>query len=654
MFKFMAGLMFALWAGVCWADDKPQIGPAPGWAKPIDAPIPPASADMSAPVRRLLTDVQVKFDERGDERYTHTAFKMQTPAGLTAGNVVLAWNPDTDRLTIHQVRIIRGAEVIDLLARGQKFTVLRRETNLERAMLDGVLTASLQPEGLQVGDILDVAYTVHHSDPVMKGNSESLLALLAGPPTDHLRIREFWRADRPALWKQTGGFKEPTIVTTANVTELVADEHQVAKPIPPKGAPARYLMGGMLETSQFHDWSDVSALMAPLYIKAAGLSANSPLQAELAKIRRASSDPKVRAAAALHLVQDKVRYLFLGMNAGGYVPADADVTWSRRFGDCKGKTALLLALLRGLDIDAEPAMVSTAGGDGLDGRLPMVEWFDHILVRAQIGGHTYWLDGTRAGDRSLDEVRVPAFGWALPVQPTGAKLERLVEPPYDTPIIETRVQMDASGGLGALAPAHLEIIYRGDLGSLMHVGLAAVPPAEMQDKLKEVWSGQYRWIEIKSVDAAYDPQTGEQRLTMDGEASMAWNTDTDSGEHKYETDGSALTLGLDFKRDPGPGDDAPFALDYPLYARSTETIILPQGGKGFSVSGDDVDKTVAAHAFKRTTRLDKGVLHMEASIQALAKEMPAADAPAAKIGLRDVSGATVYLIAPKTYLRIPS
>ena len=49
-------------------------------------------------------------------------------------------------------------------------------------------------------------------------------------------------------------------------------------------------------------------------------------------------------------MQDKVRYVFLGMNTGGYVPADADVTWARRFGDCKGKTTLLLAVLHELGI----------------------------------------------------------------------------------------------------------------------------------------------------------------------------------------------------------------------------------------------------------------------------------------------------------------
>src|SRR5581483_3385007 len=104
--------------------------------------------------------------------------------------------------------------------------------------------------------------------------------------------------------------------------------------------PPRFNDLAEVEVTQFSSWADVSALMAPLYAKASVLAPDSPLRAEVARIKAASSDPKVRAALALRLVQDQTRYVFLGMNFGGYIPADANVTWSRRFGDCKGKTAL--------------------------------------------------------------------------------------------------------------------------------------------------------------------------------------------------------------------------------------------------------------------------------------------------------------------------
>ena len=65
---------------------------------------------------------------------------------------------------------------------------------------------------------------------------------------------------------------------------------------------------------------------------------------------------------ALALVQEKVRYLLIEMNGGGYRPTNADVTWSRRYGDCKAKTVLLIALLRELGVAARPVLVSMCTG----------------------------------------------------------------------------------------------------------------------------------------------------------------------------------------------------------------------------------------------------------------------------------------------------
>src|SRR6201999_2999157 len=51
---------------------------------------------------------------------------------------------------------------------------------------------------------------------------------------------------------------------------------------------------------------------------------------------------------------------------------------------------------------------------------------------------------------------------------------------------------------------------------------------------------------------------------------------------------SVLGWKPNYRRDPGPGQDAPFSSRYPYYAQMTETILLPAGGKGFTIEGDEV------------------------------------------------------------------
>jgi hypothetical protein len=119
--------------------------------------------------------------------------------------------------------------------------------------------------------------------------------------------------------------------------ELVAERSNFITERAPTGAPARYGLVNLVELAEFADWPAVSRNAHGLFETAETLKADSPLKAEIARIAAATPDPVRRAELALALVQEQVRYLFIGMNDGGFVPAPADLTWQRRFGDCKAR-----------------------------------------------------------------------------------------------------------------------------------------------------------------------------------------------------------------------------------------------------------------------------------------------------------------------------
>ena len=192
---FVIVLTVTSWTAA-YAADKPVIGPAPSWVKPVAPPAAPPKAD-EAPVRILLSDQQVALEPGRQTVYSETSLKIQTPQGLAAGNISLPWRPETDVLTVHKLLIRRGDQIIDVLKSGQTFTVLRREQNLESATLDGVLTANIQPEGLQVGDTLEFAASVSSSDPTLKGHVEQIARRLERVP-DRTSAPPHAVADHPA------------------------------------------------------------------------------------------------------------------------------------------------------------------------------------------------------------------------------------------------------------------------------------------------------------------------------------------------------------------------------------------------------------------------------------------------------------------------
>ncbi len=640
----VAALMLA--AGGVHAADKLNYGPAEAWVRPAaQGALNPAQ--INAPLQMLLDDTQVHFGADGDETYTEVAVHIQTPAGLQGVQPIAVWNPDTDTVTVHKVQIVRGDQTIDLL-KTLNFTVLRRETNLERAMLDGDLTAVMPPEGLQVGDTLVYAMTIRRQDPVLKGHSETILGSEASFPIAHTEIRAVWDASKSVRLRQSDDLPATKVAKTDSGSEYDLDLHNVTRGNPPVDAPARFSELGQIELSQFTGWDEVSALVQPLYVKAATLSPDSPLKAEAAKIKAASSDPKVQATMALHLVEDQVRYLFLGMNLGGYTPADADVTWQRRFGDCKGKTVLLLALLHELGIKAEPALISTTLGDGLDQRLPMLIWFDHVMVRAEIGGKVYWLDGTRLDDRDIDSLQVPDFGFALPLRPTGGALEPLKPLPLTQPSQEVLMTLDASAGLDVPAKAHFEAVFRGDDGIGAHQYIDGLSGPALDKAMRDYWSS-FDFITVQKVSASFDAATGVEKLVMDGAARLEWKWDDATRTWRYETDDTRIGWAVDNARQPGLHSDAPFKIQYPIYFHNHESIILPKGGKGFAIDGDVVDKTLGGAEFKRTLAVHDGVMQIDASKRSLVPEISAVQNAADGPVLRAMYEKGVFLVAPEGY-----
>ncbi|MGI9168849.1 MAG: tetratricopeptide repeat protein, partial [Caulobacteraceae bacterium] len=264
-------------------------------------------------------------------------------------------------------------------------------------------------------------------------------------------------------------------------------------------------------------------------------------------------------------------------------------------------------------------------------------------------GKVYWLDGTRTGDRDLGSIRVPPFLWALPIQTAGAALTPLAAAPLAEPDALTVLKLDASAGLSLPAPAHAEIRLRGDVATDLNLKVADLSPANLDRVLRGYWTKQYDFIEVKSVKATFDKANGEETWVMDGVASMAWDTTAGATGKRYEANNAGLGWKADFKRDLGPHIDAPFAVDFPFYEKSVETIILPNGGAGFVIDGDPIDKLVAGRAFLRGARIDKGVFSMQASTRALIREFPAGEALAAEAALRGMANEGLFVRAPANY-----
>lgn len=544
-----------------------QVAPVPDWVVPSELMPVPDNATGLVFVRRQ--DVLAHLDDKGQAQYLGYRIKILHPNALQIGNISIVWNPASGPPIVHFIRIYRDGDVIDVLEKSS-FEILRREDQLEASKLDGVLTAVLRVPDLRVGDELEVGQTVRVSDPTLGTNDAGLLYLAPNLAPGRYRLGLSWgKAPKPNL-RMT-----PDMAAVASAHDGGID-FRIDNPAtlnPLKDTPARYQWQRVVEFTDFPDWAAVSRHFAPLYAKAARIEDGSPLDKEAKRLAAADSDPMARASAALKLVQQDVRYIYVGLGDGNLTPATAEETWARRYGDCKGKTVMLLALLARLGIEAEPVLVNNSGlDDGLDERLPNPEMFDHVLVRARIGGVSYWLDGTLPPVVAPDVNPLIPYRWVLPLLERGGALQNIAWHPAKRPDEITLYEIDARAGFDQLAKVKSTTIIRGITGLQQQVQFSGLTPDQLLNGMRQQLVGN-TWQTVDDIQWHYDQKAGASVLTVDGTWEVDWDDDG-AGARSLALPGGGFSPPEKRVRPADQNQDLPF-YNAPEFSCYVTTLRLP-------------------------------------------------------------------------------
>lgn len=619
----------------------------PDW---VDSAPAPSADGAKSPL--VLFDIQQRLENGTLASHIDQAFLLNSPQSLTQGGTTGAqWMPDKGDLTINRVSILRGGEVIDVLAGGARYTVLRRESNLERRMLDGILTATMPVPGLRLGDILRVSYTVTVRDPALQGNVQATMPLMAEPATaGYARARLSWPEGDAVRWvagPQVDGVKEDQ---EGGYKRLTVDLPLAKRDPMPDDAPSRFTRAPLLQAGTFANWQAVSRLFAPLYDPAGTIAPGSALEQEAEAIAAASDDPLVRAATATRLVQDKIGYLLAGMNGGNYVPQKPAETWDSRYGDCKAKALLLLALLDRLGIAAEPVLVNSALSDATADMLPMPGAFDHVFVRAEIAGESYWLDGTSAGTRLENLADTPRFRTVLPLRAQGAEL-MAIEPRVPA-IPGTRVDMIVDQRAGVEVPAIVSatIDFTGALAEQIGAQSKNMTPEQVDDMVLRIARSTIADIYLSKSDLTYDESNASTHLTFTGVVTSDWLAE---GARMRRSLTELAGVEFNANRSRTAWKDIPVELGGPYHIDQTVRYWLPDDAENFEVDGlTDIDATFASRHLQRKVRNEGNRIVVADTVTSTGGEMPASEVASERRKLAALNGAAPSIVAGPESARI--
>ena len=374
-----------------------RLTPQPSWVREVrldevDAlPITPAALQL------LAQDHQVQLAPGGGEaHYHHEIRRVQERAGLERGaQWEIEFDPSFQQLQIHRFAVWRQGQRIDHLPR-LKVQMLQRETQLEQQIYDGRLTASIIQDDVRVGDRLELAYSLVGSNPVFAGRFvEQEWSATPRGPLAWVRYRVISPADGPALnWR----FDPARYTLRRDAQGAWIDTTLERRNVPVLGweanAPSSAYADEQIDVSQFADWAAVARWAEQLFASAqqAPLAAAVQQQAEL--LRR--DTPEHTVAAVLDFVQGQIRYFGTEVGIGSHLPASPERVLSQRFGDCKDKVSLSLALLRHLGIEAVPLLASLTQRHDVPAEPPTPLAFNHVVLRVRVEGQIWVLDPTRS------------------------------------------------------------------------------------------------------------------------------------------------------------------------------------------------------------------------------------------------------------------
>jgi len=594
-----------------------QQAPTPDWV--IDLPFDPSTQvpqdRLSGGTHELLVDLQIRAGDEPEQHHYHLARRVLNTQGVDdASQVAVSFDPSCEEIELHEILVHRDGEVLprlDLsLAR-----VVEPEGRRDQQIFDGRQTLLLFLPDVRVGDVVETRYTVRGANPVFAGRFAAAFYTAQVYPIQQLRCRVLVPADMPMQWKHHNGELEAVVRDLDGWREFIWQEDQVAPVYVEDGLPAWYDPMPWIQVTEYRTWQEVERWADDLF----QLPPRMPKSvADLVRRIQAQSDSKSeQALAALRFVQDEVRYLGLQFGIGSFQPSPITEVLARRYGDCKGKTMLTLALLKGLGIRAQAALVHTALGARVRELLPTHHAFDHVIVRAEIGGKVLWLDPTLSQQRgALEDQAAPDLGVALVLGAKGNVCQ--VIPRSADQITRVRVvrTLDVRSGVDPV-PFTVETVYQGSDADMVRRELRRSNAHEMQRMYLSFYASAWPSI-LPTGDLLVEDDTerNEVRIVESYAIPGFWKQ-----AERTQEQGDVPALEISMLVPGAVAEVRSMPLSLPSTAMDSTTLLRMDDGWSVETEEARVDNEFLRAGF--TSQYEHGWLELHHTIVPLADHIPA-------------------------------
>jgi cellulose synthase operon protein C len=345
---------------------------------------PPSEDDVA------LADIRVQeLYKNGLSRlHIQQVFYVGSEAAINAHRMTsIRYSPGSEAVRVLHARVWKAdGTVIEGQEEGETLV-----GDSASSMYYDMRSRRLRFSGLGKGDVIEVEYAV---SPTLiaspyPGYFGELVTMAARTPVQLKRYALILPAAQP-IFVHAEKVSPATTSESDGLRTMVWDAHDVAELPREPHSPGVTEISPYVHVSTMADWEKLGAWYADLIRPQFVLDQS--LRKELEQVTQGKNSEQEKIAAIQEFVLRSTHYVAMEFGVYSYKPYPVSQTYLRRFGDCKDKASLMIALLRAAGIEAEIALLRTRSLGTVVPEPASVAIFDHAIV--YIPQYKLWLDGT--------------------------------------------------------------------------------------------------------------------------------------------------------------------------------------------------------------------------------------------------------------------
>lgn len=357
----------------------------------------------------LLDKVYYTSDNENSE-YACVAYTLNEPSNLESASVKDVVVEENETYIIHRISVLREGVLIDKIA-DTKIKVLDSENQSEGGILSSNKKVNITIKDLRLYDVLiteDSRVKVFTDRDFMR--KEFLKYVYVTPSTywaygnykfTFINDRKDPIAYKKAFFRDDeGNVLEPEIKHLKKGERFVIEKQDYINFFDTNREIAPFI-----DFATDSSWVDLANYIAPLYEEIYSKASLKEFAPKLVEKLDAITDKDEQLQFAIDYVQNHVYYIFNADEMNGHKPQEPSITYENKQGDCKAKSVLLKVVLDYINVDSSVVLVNFNTDHYITHYLPSLLTFNHVILKINYKGETYFIDATSRDEFGLIENR---------------------------------------------------------------------------------------------------------------------------------------------------------------------------------------------------------------------------------------------------------